>query len=346
MTNSQLSQTSQQHVFSDALLSKSQASISEAKTFENKHKKDSAYKVALNQALDSITGLCADIGKTNASAPVSVNSGPISPMGTLPESHIHQAKPNTVDEATIGSSHESLHYIIHHDPIFMAIMKVLMTGGDSVLHNLAATLAKLNKVKEKTQKVTMLIEKLQNLLTDISNLGPMPNPKNNIAGYNAWIAKAKDYTDRVAKVQAHLEKVLNRKGVIKALGGKDSELYQAMQKIPNDFDGTLSEADGEKGDTFAQLADEFKTNPDGAAGVFNKFQGEINNESGGPTGKGATGLFSDLSNGMTSLNSQSSAQQAQLNLQTQKVSADSKLFSSALSIYRGMIPSMTTYSGS
>ena len=214
------------------------------------------------------------------------------------------------------------HHIIHDMPVMMAMYILLMSGQGSYGF-LAKIMANLDISMSNIKKFITAMKKLQDDINDFI--------KSKDKG--AWASDAAD----IAKQQALL------KGFINQYGGM---LGPTLVKSLSDFADT--NLDKVVSDATAGMDPPCTTWADAASRpeALQKLHDFMTGPKGGSTPASVTTLIKNLSDLMNSLNTQNQGDIEKLNLATKKVDSLTKLFSASITMYKGLVQTLSNYSGS
>ncbi len=272
---------------------------------------DQVYNQILNNQLSQICDLCHQVGATDGNGGAQKVDGN---NNNVTQTQIsHSSAPSQQREKDL----------IDHGPIFLALMVVLFTGQDSSYHVLADAMGNLSNLMKNVQQYTNIVKQINDDLNNLMN--GTGNPQ--------------QIAQDLAQQQKNLQDLLNNnKGVLSPDLVKNIEDYC---KPGGDLDQVVAAATKGMTPPCSSWADA-ANNP----AALQKIKDYLTNASGGSVGPAASTIFSTTSNLLGSLSTQNQAQVEQLNLLTQKVDSTTKLFASALTQFKGLIQTLTNYSGS
>lgn len=215
-----------------------------------------------------------------------------------------------------------MHHIIHDCPIMMALYIVLMSGSGAYGF-LAAIMGSLNVTMGDIEKFVNTLKDLQDTLNDFMS---QKDP-----------TKMAQDAAKIASLQSQLNDLTSKYG-----GKLGQDLINALKSFSGPGTGSLdqaiNDATGGADKSWSDLAKDPKN--------LQKVQDYFTGPKGGSAPAGATTVFKNMSDLMGSLNTQNQAEVEKLNLDTQKVDSLTKLFASSLTMYKGLIQTLSNYSGS
>lgn len=211
--------------------------------------------------------------------------------------------------------------IIEHGPIFLALLVVLFTGENSSYHVLARNMSDINNLMKKISQFTDDVKSIQD---DLSKLMDGKGDLESI-------------TQDIVEKQKHLNELLIK---------EESALGSDMRRVLSDFiekgkgslDNLVDKATNGKCSNWEDAS------KDGA--ILDQVKKYMTGEGGGPAGEGITTVVQNISQLLGALNTQNQGQIEKLNMITKKVDASTKLFSSVITMYKGLTQTLTSYSGS
>lgn len=275
-------------------------------------KNNQVYNQILTDELNQICSLCKEVGATDGHGGAQKTDLNNNNMHEVEKSH-HSSAPSSQREKDL----------IEHGPIFLALLVVLFTGQDSSYHVLANDMGNLSNLMKDIQKYSNIIKKINDDLNNLMN--GTGNPQ--------------QIAQDIANQQKNLQDLLkNNKGAISPDLAKNIEDYC---KPGGDLDQVVAAATKGMTPPCSSWADA-ANNP----AALQKIKDYLTNASGGSVGPAASTIFSTTSNLLGSLNTQDQAQVEKLNLLTQKVDSTTKLFSSCLTLFKGLTQTLTNFSGS
>ena len=214
------------------------------------------------------------------------------------------------------------HHVIHDLPVMMAIYLLLMSGKGSYGY-LAKIMANLGVSMADIKKFITAMKKLQDDINDFMKSKDKGD----------WASDAAD----IAKQEAAL------KGLLKQFGGKlGPDLVKSLGAFANtNLDKVVSDATAGMDPPCTTWADA-ASRPE----ALQKLHDFMTGPKGGSTPASVTTLIKNLSDLMNSLNTQNQGDIEKLNLATKKVDSLTKLFSASITMYKGLIQTLSNYSGS
>lgn len=218
-------------------------------------------------------------------------------------------------------------YILYNAPIMMA-MFVLLMSKDGAYGYLASVMSNLNATMKEIKKYTQG-------LTDINNS----------------LSKFMKETDPEKQLELLKEIQKSRNDIRELLKANPETFGEDLRNKINDFvkpEGTLDDL-LRKGSYNTLDGTIYWSQPPGEPlkpDYMKQLQDYLTSSSGGAAGEGVTTTISEISNLLGAVNTHNQAQLEKLNMITKKIDALTKLFSSAITMYKGLIQTLTQYSGS
>lgn len=250
-------------------------------------------------------------------------TGPLNSSNPMTSQQISSSAQQASHSVGASSGPSSwMHHIIHDCPIMMALYVVLMSGSGAYGF-LAAIMGNLNITMGDVQKFVDTIKNLQDSLNDFMT--------------------QKDPT-KLAQDAANIaadQKQLN--GLTAEYGNKlGPDLVKAIDSFAADGTGSLDQAISSATSGADKSWEDLANDPKNLQKVQDYFTGPT----GGSAPADATTVLKNISDLMGSLSTQNQAEVEKLNLETQKVDSLTKLFASSLTMYKGLIQTLTNFSGS
>lgn len=211
--------------------------------------------------------------------------------------------------------------IIKNGPIFLAILVVLFTGESSVYRVLATKMADLNGLMKKVGQFT---DKIKDLQDEINKL--MKGPEN-----------PEEVALRIAQYQKELNELVEKQG--DAIG---DSLLEKIKGFSSSKSGSLDQIINEATLGKYNRWDQISSDDD----ALKKVQSYLSGQGAGGAPEGVSTVTQNMSSLLGALNTQNQAHLEKLNMVTKKVDAATKLFASAISLFKGLTQTLTQYSGS
>lgn len=211
--------------------------------------------------------------------------------------------------------------IIHTAPIMMALYVMLMSSEGSYGY-LAEIMGNLNKTMKEIGEV---LDDMKGLNDKLSDFMSAEDPE-------SLLELAREIRD--------LRESLS--GLVKDKGDSLSDdIVERMNKYLDPKIGTLDQMVAGMGVEGVDTWDDILSNPDHCA----KLQKYITADGGGAIPAPVTAAFNHYKGLVDTLTTQNSAQLQKLNMTTKKVDSLTKLFSAAVTMYKGITQTLTNYSG-
>lgn len=221
-------------------------------------------------------------------------------------------------------------YILYNAPIMMALF-VLLMSKDGAYGYLANVMDNLNKTMKEIKKYTDDLTDINNYLSKFMD-EPVP-------------AKQLEYLKEIQKARDDIRKMLNENP--ETFGEDLREKLHNLVKQGGTLDNLVSEGTGLHGLDDLITVSRTPEHENGIeTGHLKKLQDYMTSASGGSAGEGVTTTVSEISNLLGAVNTHNQAQLEKLNMITKKIDALTKLFSSAITMNKGLIQTLTQYSGS
>lgn len=223
-------------------------------------------------------------------------------------------------EKAIGADIKNYN-VIHTAPIMMALYTMLMSS-DGAYGYLAEIMGNLNKTMKEIGEVLDNMKELNDKLSEFMS------------------AKDPEELIGIAEEIGDLREALS--SLVKGNDGSLSDdIITRMNKYLDPKTGTLDQMVAGMGIEGVHTWDDLIGNSDNCA----KLQKYITADGGGAIPAPVTAAFNHYKGLVDTLTTQNSAQLQQLNMTTKKVDSLTKLFSAAVTMYKGITQTLTNYSG-
>ncbi len=265
----------------------------------------------LHQMVGQIGDLCNQVGHTDGKGGAEKVEG----HGGVGATQDPKGTP-PVDPATKA---------LAHGEVFLALLLILFDGPNSNYNCLAKNMGDLQKILNELKKFGDDSQQIQDALQAIMN------GKGTAADVKTLAAAEQNMQQMLEP--AEVAKLHLSPALVKAL-------KTFSDPGTGDLDQLINKATGGKCTNWQDLAN----NPDPA--VIYKVKQYMAGAGGGSAPKPVTTALSDLSNLMSSIETQNQGQVQQLSLLQKNVDSDAQLFSSTVTLMKAMAQTLTNYSGS